>query len=94
MLRELVLRCARLEEEGNFNRSINILVLSVSYEFTLPELRMFVRSLLIEVAAMSPRSRKKAIDRITGQLACSDIQDEEEMKEILRAALAEIEGSE
>ena len=94
LLRELVLRCARLEEEGNFNRSINILVLSVSYEFTLPELRMFVRSLLIEVAAMSPRSRKKAIDRITGHLTWSGIQDEEEMKEILRAVLAEIEGSE
>ena len=94
LLRELVLRCVRLEEEGNFNRSINILVLSVSYEFTLPELRMFVRSLLIEVAAMSPRSRKKAIDRITGHLTWSGIQDEEEMKEILRAVLAEIEGSE
>ena len=94
LLRELVLRCARLEEEGNFDRSISILVLSVSYEFTLPELRMFFRSLLIEVAAMSPRSRKKVIDRITGQLTYSDIQDEEEMAEILRAALAEIEGSE
>ena len=94
LLRELVLRCARLEKEGNLDRSIRVLVLSVSSEFTLPELRMFFRSLLIEVAAMSPRSRKKAIDRITGQLACSGIQDEEEMKEILRAALAEIEGSE
>ena len=92
LLRELVLHCARLEEESDFDLSIDILVLSMSYKLTLPELRMFFKSLVIEVAAISPHSRKKVIDRITGRLTNYGSQLEEEMKEILRVALAEISG--
>ena len=92
LLRELVFRCAQLEEEDNTLLSIDTLVICMSYKFTPEELRLFFKSLVVEVASMSPRWKKKAVYRVQHQLAYSGIQSEEEMKDILRKALQEIQG--
>ena len=73
LLRELVFRCAQLEEEDNTLLSINTLVICMSYKFTPEELRLFFKSLVVEVASMSPRWKKKAVNRVQHQLAYSGI---------------------
>ena len=90
LLRELVIRCAELEEEENSILSIDALVIFMSYKPTIGELRMFFKSLVVEVAAMSLRWRKKTIDRVQRQLTYCESQFEEEMKEILKETLLKI----